>query len=132
MIKNIELMKQQDLRVAEIKQAKNKQLMAEVEVSNKVAQELKQQKILDEKAQEQEIVRYNQEKAAKEATRLAEERRIREEKEYEIQRLREMQEKAADRQSDIDALRAKRAFEQNERIFRAKEKSDAEKRARQA
>lgn len=43
-----------------------------------------------------------------------------------------MQEKAADRQADIDALRAKRAFEQNERIFRAKEKADAEKRAKQA
>jgi hypothetical protein len=43
-----------------------------------------------------------------------------------------MQEKAADRQAEIDALRAKRAFEQGERQFRAKEKNEAEKRARQA
>lgn len=37
MIRNIELMKQQDLRNAEIKQERNKRLMAEVEVSNKIA-----------------------------------------------------------------------------------------------
>ena len=78
------------------------------------------------------IVRYNQEKHAKEQARLEEERRIKEEKEYEIQRLREMQEKAADRQAEIDALRAKRAFEEGERQFRAKEKAEAEKRAKQA
>lgn len=78
-----------------------------------------------------EIVRYNKEKLAKEEARLAEEAKIRAEKEYEIQRLREMQEKAADRQADIDALRAKRAFEKNERLFRAKEKAEAEKKAAQ-
>ena len=40
---------------------------------------------------------------------------MKEEKEREIQRLRELQEKAADRQAEIDALRAKRAFEEGER-----------------
>ena len=33
-----------------------------------------------------------------------------------------MQEKAADKQSEIDALRAKRAFEESERLEREKEK----------
>jgi len=61
------------------------------------------------------IVRYNQEKIARELAKADEERRIREEKEREVARLREMQEKAADRQSEIDALRAKRAFEEGER-----------------
>jgi hypothetical protein len=37
------------------------------------------------------------------------EKRIKEEKEKELQKMRELQEKAADRQSEIDALRAKRA-----------------------
>ena len=50
------------------------------------------------------------------------ERRVREEKEREVQKLRDLQEKAADRQADIDALRAKRAFEKHERDFRDKEK----------
>lgn len=45
---------------------------------------------MKEKEEEMAIVRYNQEKYAKEQARLEEERRIKEEKEYEIQRLREM------------------------------------------
>jgi hypothetical protein len=51
----------------------------------------------------------------REEERLAEERRVKEEKEREVQRLRDLQEKAQDRQSEIDALRAKRAFEEGER-----------------
>jgi hypothetical protein len=48
--------------------------------------------------------------------------RIKEEKEREIQRLRELQEKAADRQAEIDSLRAKRAFEEGERQARERER----------
>jgi hypothetical protein len=44
-------------------------------------------------------------------------RRIKEEKEKEIQRLR-----ASDRQSELDALRAKRAIEANERAAREKDR----------
>lgn len=58
------------------------------------------------------------------------ERRIREEKEREVAKLREMQEKAADRQADIDALRAKRAYEQQERENRLKEKLEFDKKMR--
>lgn len=43
-----------------------------------------------------------------------------------------MQEKAADRQSEIDALRAKRAFEEGERETRKKEIANKERLARQA
>ena len=49
------------------------------------------------------------------------------EKEKEIQRLREAQEKLADRQGEIDELRAKRAFEEAEREHRRKEKAEYEK-----
>ena len=49
-------------------------------------------------------------------------KKIRDEKEKEIQRLRELQEKAADRQGEIDALRAKRAYEEGERQARQAEK----------
>lgn len=48
-------------------------------------------------------------------------KRIADEKEKEIQRLRELQEKAADRQGEIDALRAKRAYEEGERQARKNE-----------
>jgi len=40
--------------------------------------------------------------------------------------LRELQERAADRQGEIDALRAKRAFEEGERKARREEKEKAE------
>jgi hypothetical protein len=43
-----------------------------------------------------------------------------------------MQEKAADRQSEIDALRAKRAFEEGERQSRKKEVAEKERMQRQA
>lgn len=41
-----------------------------------------------------------------------------------------MQEKAADRQAEIDALRAKRAYEEEERQARLREKLEHEKRQR--
>ena len=41
-----------------------------------------------------------------------------------------MQERAADRQSEIDELRAKRAFEKGERGARAKELAEREKQVR--
>tara|TARA_B110000285_G_scaffold42464_1_gene47091 strand:+ start:1196 stop:1381 length:186 start_codon:yes stop_codon:yes gene_type:complete len=41
-----------------------------------------------------------------------------------------LQEKAADRQSDIDALRAKRSFEEGERNARKREVLENEKRTR--
>lgn len=56
--------------------------------------------------------------------------RIKDEKEREIQRLRELQEKAADRQAEIDALRAKRAFEEGERQARERERLEHQKRMR--
>lgn len=55
---------------------------------------------------------------------------MKDEKEKEIQRLRELQEKAADRQSEIDALRAKRAYEEGERQARERERLEHQKRQR--
>jgi hypothetical protein len=47
-----------------------------------------------------------------------------------VQRLRDLQERAQDRQAEIDALRAKRAFEESERQSREKERKEQEKRLR--
>ena len=44
--------------------------------------------------------------------------------------MRELQEKAADRQAEIDALRAKRAFEEGERQARERERLEQQKRER--
>ena len=54
-------------------------------------------------------------------------RRLQEEKEMEVAKLRAKQEKFADKQSDLDELRAKRAFEAHERAAREKERKELEK-----
>lgn len=51
-------------------------------------------------------------------------RRIQDEKEREVQKLREKQEKAQDKQSELDAIRAKRAYEEAERAAREREKQE--------
>ena len=107
-------------------------MIAEVEAANKVALSKKQEARQKEVDEEQDIVRYNKDKTLREAAKADEERRIKEEKELEVARLREMQEKAADRQAEIDALRAKRAFEEGERQERRKEIAQKEKYQRQA
>ncbi len=60
---------------------------------------------------------------------LAEKERIAHEKEMETARLRAMQEKAADKQSELDELRARRYQESKEREWRTKERAQAERQA---
>ena len=103
-------------------------MLAEVEVSNKVAQDRKAIKIKEEQDEDLKIVMYNAEQVSKEEQKASDERRKRDEKEKEIQRMRDLQEKAADRQGEIDALRAKRAFEDGERKARRQEREKAIKR----
>lgn len=100
--------------------------MAEVEESNKKAIEIKDYKKREEKDLEMKIVEYNKQKAQREEEQQAELKRVQAEKEKEVQRLRELQEKAQDRQAEIDALRAKRAFEKSERLARDKERKELE------
>lgn len=68
--------------------------MQEVEEANKRAIDVKEQRKLQEKEMEMQIVEYNRQKALREEEHLAEQQRIKEEKEREVQRLRELQEKA--------------------------------------
>lgn len=106
--------------------------MEQVAASNAVALSKKHEMKQKDQDEDMRIFRYNQEKAAKEAAKADEERRIALEKEAEVARLREMQEKAADRQSEIDTLRAKRAREESERVERQKTITKKEKEVRQA
>lgn len=132
MARQIENQRLAEIKAADDKRARNLKLIAEVEAANSIAlakkSELKQKELMEE----QKIVKYNQEKIEREVAQALEERRIKEEKEKEVARLREMQEKAADRQSEIDALRAKRAFEEGERQARHKEVAEKERLQRQA
>ena len=118
------------MRALQVKQLKAVEMRKEVAHANDLSRAMKEERKLQEKEQDQAIFKYVQDKQQAEFERQEMERRIREEKEREVQKLRELQEKAADRQADIDALRAKRAVEQGEREDRVKAKLAVEKRTR--
>lgn len=126
MLRQIGQLKEEEIKQALEKKDRVQKLMGEVEEANKKAIEVKEYKKTEEKQLEMKIVDYNRQKALREEEQMAELRRIKEEKEREVQRLRELQEKAQDRQAEIDALRAKRAFEESERIARDKERKELE------
>lgn len=94
--------------------------------SNREALKVKKQKEEEGIRLDNEILEYNIAKAKLEEEREIEKKMLQEEKEKEVQRLRDLQEKAADRQAEIDALRAKRAFEEGERRHREKERKERE------
>ena len=126
MLRQIEQLKQEEVKQSVEKKDRVNKLMGDVEDANKRAIDVKDGKKKEEKDLEMKIVDYNRQKAMREEEQAAELRRAKEEKEREVQRLRELQEKAQDRQSEIDALRAKRAFEESERIARDKERKELE------
>ena len=130
LLKNIETMKKEDAATAEQKRQRINTLMkqaAEANVQSRIEKDKRSQEAQD---QEDEIYAYQKAKDQKEYEAQLEATRIKEEKEREIQRLRELQEKAADRQAEIDALRAKRAFEEGERQARERERLEYQKKQR--
>ncbi len=124
MMKQIKELEADDVRQAEYKKIKADKLSREVEIANRKAIEAKERKRQDEKELEIKIFQYNLEKTKKEEEEAEEKRRIREEKEKEVQKLREKQERAKDKQAELDAVRAKRAYEEAERAAREKEKNE--------
>ena len=65
-------------------------MLSEVEVTNKIALDRKQEKLRQERDEDLKIVRYNADRIAKEEMDAREAQRVKEEKELEIQRLREL------------------------------------------
>ena len=121
---------EEEVKVMTAKKEKAKKILVEIEHANEISRAMKEKKRIKEVEQDAEIFRHIQQKQQAELERQEMERRIKEEKEREVQKLREMQEKAADRQADIDALRAKRAFEDRERELRGVEKQEYYKKIR--
>lgn len=109
------------------KEAKLASVMVAVKESNDESIKLKEKRRLEEQALEEEVIQYNKKKLAAEEIKAIAAKKLADEKEREIQLLREAQEKAADRQSEIDQLRAKRAHEERERNYRASEISRIKK-----
>ncbi len=101
--------------------------MLEVEASNRMAIQIKHDRKIQEQEVENNIAEYQRKKIAAEEQRVREARKIADEKEREIQRLREMQEKAQDRQAQMDEVKAKKAYEESEKLCRQKEAEDRRK-----
>lgn len=102
----------------------------QVEHSNAQHKYVLEQRAKDDRAADQAVVEYQKAKDRKEFERLAEEKAKRDERERETQKLREKQEKVADRQAEIDAIRARRTMEEYDRQMRLKEKLALEKKQR--
>lgn len=127
MLRQIQVLQEEEARQAREKMELQQKLMAEVEEVNKKAVLIKEEKKRLEREEDEKIMKYNLEKAKREQEIIEENERIKAEKEREVQRLRERQERAKDRQAELDALRAKRASEAQERVEREKERKEAEK-----
>mmetsp|Transcript_15984 Transcript_15984/g.42017 ORF Transcript_15984/g.42017 Transcript_15984/m.42017 type:complete len:526 (-) Transcript_15984:66-1643(-) len=120
-LKQIDALKAEEIEQARQKHLAAERLMKEVNNANTSAMKIKEDKMLSEKLEEQNIIEYRENKEARERELEAEKAYIAAEKEKETARLRAMQEKAQDKASEMDALRAKRASEAAERAARHKE-----------
>jgi len=98
----------------------------EVLATNKIATQYKERRKKEEIEGDRKIFEYNQSLIKKEEEELREKLKLAELKEREVQMMRDKQEKAMDRNAELDAIRAKRAFEAAEREERRKEKLEAE------
>lgn len=124
-------MKDRERQAVEERQLKvlaGRKLLEEILTSNQeqaVMKSLKKQQEIDE---DRRIAEYLKEKEAIEAQREQEYERKKAEKEKELARLRAKQEKVQDRRAELDALRAKRHQEAQERKLREQEIQEAERR----
>ena len=105
---------------------RNERIMKEILEANKRAIYEKEKRKQEDRDLDNKLIAYNKEKARLEELRFQELKKEKEMKELELQKLREKQEKVADNQSIIDTIRARRAFEENNRLEREKEERDAQ------
>ena len=84
MLRQIDQLKEEEVKQALEKKGRVQKLMSEVEEANKKAIEVKEVKKTEEKQLEMKIVDYNRQKAMREEEQLAELRRVKEEKEREV------------------------------------------------
>ena len=127
MLRELERMKEDEARALQEKREQGKKLLAEVATANAVQIARKKEIQELEKDEDERIRTYIRERELKERAAAAEAERIAREREMETQKLRAMQEKAADKQAELDELRAMRAQERYEREWREKERMQAER-----
>ena len=130
MLREIDRMKTEEAEKARIKRESGKKILADVAAAN--TQQIERKKLIKQAEAEEDanILRYIKERERKEHEQAEEKARISKEKELEVARMRQRQEKAADKQAEIDELRAKRAQEAYEREWRQKELRESQRKER--
>ncbi|KAL3159958.1 Cilia- and flagella-associated protein 45 [Trebouxia sp. C0009 RCD-2024] len=123
----VERLKAEEAQAAQDKKRAAEALMAEVHRSNAEQMARKKAAKAAELEEDALIVEYLRQRQLKEQAALEEKARIAKEKELETASLRAKQERAADRQAEIDELRARRYTEAYEREWRQKEKAAHER-----
>ncbi|KAJ9528200.1 hypothetical protein QJQ45_014161 [Haematococcus lacustris] len=152
MLKEMERLKEEELAAAIEKKLAAKAMLEEVAAAN--SEQIRRKELLKpqcnvsaqhkqvhgtnldwammqvrEKQEDLKILEYTRAKDARDLEIAMEKERIAKEKEMETARLRAMQERAADKQAELDELRARRYQEAKEREWRTKERSAAERSA---
>merc|ERR1740130_1681102 len=123
-LKQIESLKAEEVEQQKQKKMAAGRLMGEVNIANTAAMKIKEEKMLAEKLEEQKIIEYQENNEERERNMDAEKERLAAAKELDNAKMRAKQEKAADKASEMDALRAKRAMEAAERGARSKEAAE--------
>jgi len=129
LVENQRQLQMQDLEEIENRRNEQRQLQAEIDLIN---QEHKRQKAIrqeQEQLADMRVVKYQKEKAEREAAAEAAQEELRRQKELEIAKLRAAQERASDLQAERDALRAKRHEETTEREYRRKIREEQAKKS---
>ena len=128
MLREIDRMKTEEAEKARIKRESGKKLLADVAAAN--AQQIERKKLIKQAEAEEDanILRYIKERERKEHEQAEEKARI--SKELEVARMRQRREKAADKQAEINELRANRAQEAYEREWRQKELRESQRKER--
>ena len=103
---------------------KNEIRIKEFLEANRISILNKEKRKKEEKEEDIKIYEYNIEKAKKEEEMFQEKKRLEIKKELELSKLRDKQLKINDNKEELDSLRAKRTFEENERKIRKKEMDD--------
>lgn len=126
MLLQIKKMQDEEITQTLIKGQKKKETYGEIMQANHQAILFKQEQTLKEKLENEKIMNYLKEKAAKEEEQLKKMQEARDKREKEIALLREKQEKAMDRQLELDQLRAKRMVQKEDRAARQKVLEESE------
>lgn len=127
LVENQKRLQMQDLNEIEERKIQQRVLQQEIDLINTEHKRQKAIRVEQEQLADMRVVKYQEEKAKREAAAELEQIEVRRQKELEIAKLRAAQERASDLQAEKDALRAKRHEEATEREYRRKMRDEQAK-----